>query len=216
MSTTTRNGKLERIPFEMPRAAEYFDLDELQTMTGRPRAQFAAVALKELADNGLDAAEAAGVAPAIRIGLEHAGGSTRIRIADNAHGIPPDLVGRVLDFSTRTSDKASYRSPSRGQLGNALKTILGMPFAFGLDDPVTVEAHGLRHVVRAGLDPAGQVRQQYRQEKSGVKQGTVVGLTLPRGAFVGVNPALWARSIALFNPHAEVGFCETGAEGKQR
>jgi hypothetical protein len=209
------NGQLERVPFEMSRAAEYFDLEELQTMTGRSRGQFAAVVLKELTDNALDAAETVGVAPIIRISLEHAGETTSIQVADNGHGIPPDLVRRVLDFSTRTSDKAAYRSPTRGQLGNALKTVLGMPFAFGLDDPVTIEACGVRHVVLAGLDPAGQVRQDYAEQKIRARGGTIVGLSLPPEAFANVTPALWARRFALFNPHAEVGFCETTAGVEQ-
>jgi hypothetical protein len=48
-------NRLERQTFSMARAAEYFDRRELQTITGQPVVQFAAVVLKELADNGLEA-----------------------------------------------------------------------------------------------------------------------------------------------------------------
>jgi hypothetical protein len=33
-------------------------------------------------------------------------------------------VGRILDFSTKTSSKDYYISPTRGTQGNALKTVL--------------------------------------------------------------------------------------------
>ena len=114
---------LERATFETSRAAEYFSVAELQAQTGQPARRFLAVVLKELADNGLDAAEAAGVAPDLAIDVEYAGGAARLCVQDNGPGIPAATVRRVLNYQTRTSDKAAYRSPTRGAQGNALKTI---------------------------------------------------------------------------------------------
>jgi DNA topoisomerase VI subunit B len=119
---------LHRATFETSRAAEYFTIKELPAQTGQELGMFAMVTLKEAGDNGIDAAEAAGVAPAIVIELALSYGDDRIRLAvqDNGGGIPPETVRRVLNFDTRTSDKSAYRSPLRGAQGNALKTILGM------------------------------------------------------------------------------------------
>ena len=82
--------------------------------------------VKELLDNALDAAEMA------RVGVPHVGVKGRVdgdflvlQVHDNGVGIPADVVKRALDFSTLTSDKALYRTPTRGQQGNALKTIFG-------------------------------------------------------------------------------------------
>ena len=76
-------------------------------------------------------------------------------MADNGAGIPPGVVGRILDFATLTSDKALYRSPCRGAQGNALKTIIGIPAALGVTNPVIIEARGVRNVVAVSLDAAG-------------------------------------------------------------
>jgi hypothetical protein len=54
---------LQRAHFTIGRAAEYFDAKELAAQTGRPVHEFAAVVVKELVDNGADAAETASVAP---------------------------------------------------------------------------------------------------------------------------------------------------------
>jgi hypothetical protein len=207
---------LQRVTFEMSREREYLDLEELQTMTGQGVGQFPAVILKELGDNGLDAAEAARVPPVIGFDVQHADGLTRICVSDNGSGISTEMVTRITNFSTRTSDKSAYRSPTRGQLGNAFKTILGMPFAFGVNEPVTVEACGVRHTIRAGLDPAGELRLDHVREEIGSAQaGTVIGLTLPQTAFDSVDAARWAMKFALFNPHAEVRFSENGGASYQ-
>ncbi|WP_290653778.1 hypothetical protein, partial [Aquisalimonas sp.] len=60
---------LDRQMFSLSRAAEYFSVKELQTLTGQPRGEFGAVILKELLDNALDAAETAGRDPAVKIDI---------------------------------------------------------------------------------------------------------------------------------------------------
>src|SRR5688572_13721498 len=129
---------LARTTFETSRASEYFSVRELQAQTGQPRERFAAVALKELVDNALDACEAAGIAPVIGIDITGEHELWRITVEDNGQGIAPETVHRILNFQTRTSDKAAYRSPTRRAQGNALKTVLGFPCALGLWEPVLI------------------------------------------------------------------------------
>ena len=42
--------------------------------------------------------------------------------------MPPATVADILDFSIRVSSREAYVAPTRGAQGNALKTILAMPF----------------------------------------------------------------------------------------
>jgi Histidine kinase-, DNA gyrase B-, and HSP90-like ATPase len=194
---------LERTTFETSRAAEYFSVRELQAQTGQPRERFAAVVLKELLDNGIDAAEAAGIAPLISVEILDDDGLIGIRVEDNGPGIAPATVSRILNFQTRTSDKAVYRSPMRGAQGNALKTVLGMPCALGLREPVLIEAQGVRHRIVAWVDPAGELHLEYDQEPIPARPGTGVKLlmTAEEQEF---NPTFWAQAFAVFNPHASV------------
>jgi DNA topoisomerase VI subunit B len=122
---------LHRTTFEVSRASEYFDARQLSALTGVPQIEFASVCLKELVDNSLDACETAGVSPEIGIDVYGDEDTLRISVMDNGPGIPPELVHKVLDYNIRVSDKAAYRSPTRGAQGNALKTVIGIPYALG-------------------------------------------------------------------------------------
>jgi DNA topoisomerase VI subunit B len=110
---------LQRTTFEMSRAAEYFTVRELQTLTGQQQHRFVSVVLKELLDNATDAGETAGVAPVLHVGWvpDPEADQAQLTVADNGPGMPRDTVRRILNFTTRTSDKAVYRSPTRGAAG---------------------------------------------------------------------------------------------------
>ena len=118
---------LARQVFSVSRAADFLEARALVSQTGQPESRFGDVVVKELLDNALDASETAGVQPEITVTIETGGDIQLVTVADNGAGIPPGVVGRILDFATLTSDKALYRSPCRGAQGNALKTIIGIP-----------------------------------------------------------------------------------------
>ncbi len=46
-------------------------------------------------------------------------------------------------------------------MGNAWKTILGIPYALGGKEPVVIKARGIKHSIRATLAPAGDVQGEY-------------------------------------------------------
>jgi DNA topoisomerase VI subunit B len=195
---------LSRTTFETSRDSEYLNIRELQSQTGQPVEMFAAVAFKELIDNALDACETAGIAPRLSVDIrERADDLSTISIQDNGTGITPETVRRILNFRTRTSDKAVYRSPTRGAQGNALKTVLGMPCAFGIREPVIIEAHGVSHRILAWCDPAGELLIDYQKTDIHPTIGTHVQLTLPTRSWR-FNQVWWACGVILFNPHASV------------
>ena len=196
---------LERTTFETARALDYFTVTELERQTGQPRARFAVVVLKELLDNALDACETAGVAPQIRVAVTRRDGECRITVADNGPGLPPDVLERILHLDTLTSDKAPYRSPTRGAQGNALKTVLGIPYALAgaAAAPVLVEACGVRHRLRVQGTAIGEVQLLHEREASRMTAGTRITVTVPdRGQ--GLDPHGWVLAYRVFNPHAAV------------
>lgn len=196
--------KLDRTTFESSRAGEYFDARQLSALTGVPQDEFASVCLKELIDNALDACETAQVAPEVGVEVEREDGVLRLSVSDNGPGIPSEVVRKMLDYSIRVSDKAAYRSPTRGAQGNALKTIIGIPYALGSREPAVVEARGVRHTIRPWVDPAGEVHISHTEVPATVA-GTSVSLAIPEDE-QDFDPLHWVRSFAAFNPYATFSY----------
>jgi len=67
---------------------------ELVRQTGHPVGYWPMVILKELVDNGIDACEAAGIAPTIWINVDDGG----INVSDNGPGIPAETVEAIVDY----------------------------------------------------------------------------------------------------------------------
>jgi hypothetical protein len=116
--------RLERTAFRTSRLLDFVSTKELSMQCGYGPSDWPLVAVKELIDNALDACEEHGVAPEITVTVDD--GS--ITVCDNGPGIPPGLVDQLLDFSIRVSSREAYVAPDRGAQGNALKTIVAMPF----------------------------------------------------------------------------------------
>src|SRR5215216_6409590 len=220
------SAKLERTTFETSRAAEYFDARQLSALTGVPAKDFASVVLKELIDNSLDACETAGVAPRATVTVADEGGSIRIRVSDNGPGIPSEVVRKMLDYNVRVSDKAAYRSPTRGAQGNALKTIIGIPYALGSREALAIVARGgTRHVIQPSIDPAGNLHIAHSErDEDSWAGGTSVDVPVVPGLVT--DPALehlvqdfhpqhWVRSFAAFNPHATLSYQAKGAGSEE-
>ncbi|MBI4876435.1 MAG: ATP-binding protein, partial [Acidobacteria bacterium] len=112
----TSKAELKRQTFSVSRELEYFTEAELTTQTGYGREDWwPRVVAKELIDNSLDACEQAGTPPRIDVNFQ----GDSLTVADNGPGLPAGVLDRVLDFGTRTSDKAAYVAPTRGAQGNA-------------------------------------------------------------------------------------------------
>jgi len=209
------------------REFDYLQLHWLEKTTGRPSHEWDLYIIKELLDNALDADE--------RWVREHDGmveltidlHYRHLEVLDihsldiavfNRAPFPTDLLPAIFDLTAYTSDKSHYNYPSRGQQGNALKTVLGVPYAlrhFGYGDyanirkPLVIETGYQAYVISLGIDEA---RQQVRLPPmqptplSSPRDGACARVGIDR--FVQERPRTladlhaWAQRFALFNPHA--------------
>src|SRR5262249_37667549 len=111
-------------------------------------------------------------------------GSDVLVVRDNGPGLSQELVSKILDYSSRTSTKSHYVSPTRGQLGNALKCAVAAPFVVdGTRGRVEVSSLGCRHVITVSLDQLEQRPViEVAQQPGAIKTGTELRLHWPGGA----------------------------------
>jgi DNA topoisomerase VI subunit B len=133
-----------------------------------------------------------------------------LTVADNGPGLQPDVLERILNFGSRTSDKSAYVSPTRGAQGNAFKTVLAIPYvlAGGKAGQVEVECGGVRHTIVVSTDHVLQRPQvDHRQESIVRNGGTLVRVTVDAASSKAAeaDPGFLqnlVRDFCLFNPHA--------------
>jgi hypothetical protein len=206
---------LQRTMFETSRALEYFTERELSYQTGHSKEYWPLVILKELMDNAMDACENASVAPEIKVTLRNEAKFFIISVDDNGPGIKPEVVTRILNFLTRTSDKEAYVSPTRGAQGNALKTIFAIPYVLSTDNPPygisEIESCGIHHTVRVKLDAIKQEPKiEHEQAEIVKKPGCKVTTRLEnRSILENFEKERFLQILEdyhLFNPHLTLTF----------
>jgi DNA topoisomerase VI subunit B len=219
--TTVAKAKevLQRKAFTISRLAEFVSESELVKQIGHPVADWPLVVLKEGVDNALDEAEEAGVAPNIEItvsAIEGLPGS--ISIFDKGRGIPAETVEKLIDYSARTSSRAAYASPTRGAQGNALQTIIAMPFALTGEgcETALIDSNGVLHRIAFGIDPIRQTpRPLIERRPSSVKNGTNLTVLWPDSASSILERAKpdflrLAETFAWLNPHLSLSLTWNG------
>jgi len=179
---TNTSPRLDRVAFRTSRLLDFVGRRELTAQIGHPPEHWPLVIIKELTDNALDACEEAEIAPEIEVRVDTASGE--ISVADNGPGIRPETVTDILDYSVRVSSREAYVSPTRGAQGNALKTILAMPFALdGAAGTTVIEAQGVAHGITFGVD---HIRQEPRITRTNgvsvVQTGTRIIVHWPNSA----------------------------------
>jgi DNA topoisomerase VI subunit B len=199
-------ARFNRTTLTTSRLLDFCSEKELTAQVGHPRRDWPLVIAKELIDNALDACEEAGVPPEITVRVDEHG----ITVTDYGPGIPPETVAGVLDFAVRVSSREHYVSPTRGAQGNALKTIVAMPFVMSgrQEGQVEIAARGIRHDITLRVD---RIRQQpaidHRQEPDRlVKNGSSVTVHWPEQASLPLTDARErflqiAADFTFLNPH---------------
>ena len=173
--------RLERETFHTSRLLEFCSEKELTAQTGHAPDEWPIYILKELVDNALDATEEAGVPPEIRVQVDNEG----ITVTDNGPGIPQKTVEGVLDFSVRVSSREAYVAPTRGAQGNALKTILPMPYVLdGGRGRVVIRSQKRRHTIDFEVDHIAQAPDPTLGSESdhSVRTGTAITVMWPDSA----------------------------------
>jgi DNA topoisomerase VI subunit B len=200
---------LERTTFQSSRLLEFFTEEALQMQMGCATRQWPLALLKELIDNALDACETAGIPPEISMVIEE----DTVSVQDNGPGMPVKTLEQSLDYLMYVSDKSHYVSPTRGQLGNALKCVWAAPYVVdGEHGEIKVETGGVTYHIAVTLDRiAQQPVLHHTVEPTGVvKNGTRITMHWPGIAssllqadvddFYNVDALL--RRYVAFNPHA--------------
>jgi DNA topoisomerase VI subunit B len=114
---------MQRPPFRSSITLDFFSVKALQVQIGHPLSVWPLALLKELIDNALDSCELHHIPPEITITVE----ADALSVDDNGGGLPDAVLRDSLDYTIRVSDKTFFISPTRGQLGNGLKTIWAAP-----------------------------------------------------------------------------------------
>jgi DNA topoisomerase VI subunit B len=210
----TSPHRLVRETFKTSRLLDFCSERELTKQIGHGVAQWPLVILKELVDNAIDAAEEAGIDPAVQVEVTDG----TITITDNGPGIPAETVAGVLDFSVRVSSREAYASPTRGAQDNALKTIVAMAFALdGASGETVIESRGARHEITFKVD---HVRNKPKVDHvcsgSDVKIGTRVTVRWPVCACSKLDEAKshflqMAEDFGWLNPHLSISATWNGS-----
>jgi len=170
------NKTLNRQVFELSRQLEFFTEKELSMQIGHPKSHWRITLLKELIDNSLDACEVSDIRPEVTVEDNGEGFS----VADNGPGLPFSTIKKSLDYMVRVSDKQYYVSPTRGQMGNALKTVWAAPFVTFGEGEVIVESRGKRHVIKTSLDRImGKPQMDFKSSDGLIKNGTKISVRWP-------------------------------------
>jgi hypothetical protein len=195
---------VKRELFSTPMAAEFFAIKSLESQIGEPQEDFGFWIAKELLDNALDSTETGGAEPKIGLQLQRDDKYLVITVTDNGVGMSEETIRQIIDFEVFASDKAVYRSPTRGQQGHAWKAILGITHALGDTRPIVIESQGLRHVITVKLDDLGLKPEiDYRVEKLRLRRGsTKVTVTVPLNEQDEWDGNWLIPRFAIFNPHA--------------
>lgn len=171
-----------RQTFTTSRLLDFFSEKELVAQIGHSKADWPLVAIKELVDNSLDACEEAGIAPEITVTVAE----DSLSVQDNGPGLPADTVPTILDYSVRVSSREAYCEPARGAQGNALKTLVAMPFVLSgnAEGRLTVRACGMKHHITVRVDRIRQTPMIQHQPTPApeVQTSTFVQIHWPRSA----------------------------------
>jgi DNA topoisomerase VI subunit B len=199
--------KLERTTLRTSRLLDFCSEKELIAQTGHQADAWPLVVAKELIDNSLDACEEADVAPEIAVVVDDTG----VTVKDNGPGMPADTVADILDFTVRVSSREAYVAPDRGAQGNALKTLVAMPFVLdGERGEIEVLARDAHHRIGFSVDA---IRQEpvivHDPQPTDTKNGTEIRIRWPDSAGSILTDAKdrflqIADDYAWLNPHLTI------------
>lgn len=199
----------KRRMLERSRSLDYVSLQGLSAQTGCDPKDLDIFVLKELVDNALDACEGSNATVEVTIEEEK---FPTLTVKDNGKGLTEEDVIRISDFERSYSTKFHFKYPTRGALGNALKCILGIPYAlaseFKLELPtvlIRVRSMGKEYNICLNIQKLEElVNCQITSRDIELKHGTEVSTVFfSRRKDLAVYLDSM-RSYVLFNPYANI------------
>ena len=168
---------MTRTTFSTSRLLDFASVKELTAQTGHEDGEWPLVIVKELLDNALDACRGGRRCAGDHVQVDAAGSSS----GTTARGFRLRRSGASSTSRPGSSSREAYVSPTRGAQGNALKTILAMPFVLdGERGQVEIAAQGERHRIAFKVDRIRQVPVvDHRGEPDDCKTGTEIRVRWP-------------------------------------
>ncbi|GEM_PF-6923720 len=162
---------------------DLFTLDGLTKQTGVSSEQWDTYIIKELIDNAIDACESAGIEkPEVHITINE----SSISVKDNANGITKEILDKIIDINTYVGSKHYFKRPARGAQGNALLTILSIPYVFKkIVNTVIIQSRGKEYRINCEHDEIYQnSRLAYTYtETDAITNGTEITVNIPPSDF---------------------------------
>jgi hypothetical protein len=137
-----QRGQQEVLLFSRDDWTLYTSLAHLPQKAGVRASSLPRLIAKELGDNGLDAADAAGNPGAVQISVDGAG---NLIVADQGTGIAdatPEKIASLFCVARPMVSSKLLRRPTRGAVGNGLRVCLGFLTATG--GSLVVETSNIR------------------------------------------------------------------------
>jgi len=193
--------------------SKYINPQVLPQQTGCDLSDLDDFILKELVDNALDACDETST-PTVDIVFDTDQFLT-LTVKDNGIGLTQDRVEKIMDFNKSYSTKSYYKYPTRGALGNALKCVIGAPYALcktqnlpHISDPFKIVSHGKEHNIQLKVNESEEsFKPEMTIREIEPKTGSEISVTLPiYNNIFGWNSDYQRliRGYALFDPDIDI------------
>ncbi len=205
------------VPLARPREFDYIEKDWLEKLTTGSCHDWDIYIVKELVDNALDADEEHGFVPSISVQIVLESDALEIRV-DNLAPFPQQYIERFFKPDEYVSVKHYFNYPTRGAQGNALKTILGIPYAlrylfFGnyesLYRPLVITTEDSEFTVRYKIDeinrsitPDIEKRRRLLSSQKGTRVFVGIDRFRQQRRRTAQEFEILALNYSLWNPHA--------------
>lgn len=195
----------ERAVHRDSRLSALFSEGPLETETGQSTGNWARYAAKELIDNALEASEN----PTIDVDLEVEDKNARVvTVTDDGPGLSDEQVRRIFgDLDSYDSTKRHYKTPTRGDQGNALMTLFGMQHVVNSDVPLEVHSQNTEYRISVVEDNLGEYAAQFETDYSNVDGFSVTvdfGDAVEKYAKESVKSAF--KQFVMLNPQATLQY----------
>jgi len=170
----------------------FFTRNGLQTWTGVQECQLIPLAVKELTDNALDAAESRKEFSVedVEMGLIPGG----FYVQDCGPGMErEDMLKAFTVRRSLFSSKRHMRLPTRGAMGNGLRVVGGVAVAFGAE--LTVHNNGVAYKLEN--DPEAEEIRIIEESPSNHSQGVRVEMVFPSEDAPGEECLVWGKEALL-------------------